>query len=89
MQALGKAKKPFNVLMDSLRFIQSKCKASVICRELKGNHLHDAARAYAEKIHANALIENHRPNQRKEGILNRIAGYFEKTEYPYITPGMI
>jgi hypothetical protein len=51
--------------------------------------LHDAARAYAEKIHANALIENNRPNQRREGIINRIARYFEKTEYPYITPGMI
>ena len=89
LQALGKAKKPFNVLMDSLRYIQSKCKAAVICRELKGNHLHDAARAYAEKIHANALIENNKPNQRKEGIINRIARYFEKTEYPYITPGMI
>lgn len=89
LQAWGKAKRPFNVLIDSLRFIQSKCKTSVVCRELKGDHLHNAARAYAEKIHANALIENNRPNQRNEGILNKIAGYFEKTEYPYITPGMI
>ncbi len=89
LQAWGKAKKPFNVLMDSLRFIQSKCKASVVCRELKGNHLHNAARAYAEKIHANALIENNRPNQTPKGICNRISRYFEKTEYPYITPGMI
>lgn len=89
LHAWGKAKKPFNVLMDSLRFIQSKCKASVVCRELKGNHLHNAARAYAEKIHANALIENNRPNQPPKGTFNRIARYFEKTEYTYITPGII
>lgn len=89
LQAWGKAKKPFNVLLESLQFIKSKCDTRVVCKELKGDHLHEAARNYAEKIHASALMENNGPKRKSDGILNRITRYFEKTDYPYLTPGMI
>lgn len=89
LKALGKAKKPFNVLMESLQFIRSKCSAPVICKELKGQHLHDAARMYAQKIHASAMMENNSKKRKPLGILNRIVKYFEKTEYPYVTSGII
>jgi nucleotide-binding universal stress UspA family protein len=89
LQVLGKAKKPLSIMMNSLYAIRSKCNAPVICRELNGEGLHDAARKYAEKIHANALIENNGHCSKPKGLLIRIADYFEKTDYPYITPGAI
>lgn len=89
LSAFRKAKRPLTVLMQSLQAIRSKCNAPVICRELKGEHLHDAARNYAEKIHANALIENNEKQKKTGGLFSSIAGFFERAEYPYITPGMI
>lgn len=89
LKAWGTAKRPLAVLLQSLQAIRSKCNTPVICKELKGKHLHEAARNYAEKIHANALIENNAQPSNTGGLIARITQYFEKTEYPYMTPGMI
>lgn len=89
LRAFRKAKRPLKILMQSLQAIRLKCNAPVICRELKGDHLHDAARNYAEKIHANALIENNEQQKKTNGLFASIAQLFESADYPYITPGMI
>lgn len=89
LRTFRKAKQPLTVLIQSLLAIKSKCNAPVICRELKGEHLHDAARNYAEKIHANALIENNGQQKKTNGLFSSITRFFETAEYPYITPGMI
>lgn len=89
IRAWGTARRPLGILMQSLQFISSQCNTRVICKELKGERLHAAARNYAVKIHANALMENNEQRKKKTGLLTAIVKFFEKSEYRYPTPGMI
>lgn len=84
LRALGRAGRPLHILVNSLQAIKARYNARVVCREIQGKQLHEAAMAYADEIQANALMENNRAQKAKKNLWQRITGYFDNAEYPYL-----
>jgi nucleotide-binding universal stress UspA family protein len=81
--------KSIQLLLDSLKMAKARSSAPVVCREIPGHHLLEAARSYAEKIKANAMMLYNKKQRNKEKDMLALDEQFQVSEYPYLAPGML
>lgn len=76
------------LLLRSLRQIKARSNAPVICKEIAGSRLLDAARSYAEKIRANAMILYNRKERKRRNSFLELYEQFLLNQYPYHPHGL-